>query len=63
LRELVAALRETYCATLGVEFSEIPDRRKREWLARRMESSRNRMALDAEARLQILRDLLVADRF
>src|SRR5213594_764248 len=36
LRQLIEALRETYCSTLGVEYLEIPDKRRRDWLQQRM---------------------------
>src|SRR6516225_9241756 len=37
LRELLAALRETYCRTIGVEYMHIQDTRIRRWLQERME--------------------------
>ena len=61
LRNLIAALRETYCGTLGVEYMDIPDKRRRDWLQAHMESRRNRPELGAEARVRILQKLLEAD--
>jgi len=61
LRDLIAALRETYCGTLGVEYMDIPDKRRRDWLQAHMESRRNRPELGAEARVRILQKLLEAD--
>ena len=63
LRELIAALRETYCGTVGVEYSDISDVGRRTWLQERMESSRNRTKLTAEDRVRALRALLTADAF
>jgi 2-oxoglutarate dehydrogenase E1 component len=63
LRELIAALRDTYCGSLGVEFMWITDEDRRAWLQEQMESVRNRPALPAEERLAILRRLLQADAF
>jgi 2-oxoglutarate dehydrogenase E1 component len=37
LRDLVQKLRTTYCGTIGVEFTNMPDKTQREWLMRRME--------------------------
>ena len=37
VRTLFAALRETYCGSLGVEFAEILDDPRRGWLEERME--------------------------
>ena len=63
LRELIAALRETYCGTVGVEHSDISDLARRMWLQERMESSRNRPRLTADDRVRALRALLTADAF
>ena len=63
LRQLVEALRQTYCGTLGAEFMDIPDPGQREWLQARMESTRNRPQLADPARVAVLRALLLADGF
>src|SRR5438876_5078394 len=61
LRDLIAALRETYCGTIGVEYMDIPE--TRDWLQERMESSHNRPQLSADERIHALRALLAADAF
>jgi 2-oxoglutarate dehydrogenase E1 component len=63
LRELIAALRETYCGTLGVEFIDVPDPAQREWLLERMETTRNHPTLTAPDRVHILSRLKSADAF
>ncbi len=63
LRQLIEALRETYCGTLGAEFMDIPDVVQREWLQARMEGTRNRPQLPDAARVGALRALLLADGF
>jgi 2-oxoglutarate dehydrogenase E1 component len=63
LRELVEALRETYCGTLAVEYMGISDPEVREWLAERLEVSRNRPMFAAAERVAILRALLLSDGF
>ena len=63
LRELLEALRETYCGTLGVEFLDIRDKEQRDWLQERMEPSRNRPELTAEDRLRVLGQLIAAETF
>ena len=50
LRELIAALRETYCRTIGVEFMHIRDTAIRRWLLERMEPTRNHPGFDIRAR-------------
>ena len=63
LRELIAALRETYCGTVGVEYMGIPDKARRDWLEARMERGRNRPELTEADRRRIMEQLLVADAF
>ncbi|TKJ37745.1 MAG: 2-oxoglutarate dehydrogenase E1 component [Planctomycetes bacterium B3_Pla] len=58
LRDIVAAFRETYCGSVGVEFLHIQDKNIRRWLIEKMESTRNRPTLDATQKLIILQDLL-----
>ncbi|MBM4266323.1 MAG: 2-oxoglutarate dehydrogenase E1 component [Deltaproteobacteria bacterium] len=63
LGELVAALKETYCGTLGVEFTHIRDSEQREWLEERMEPSRNRPQLDRDTQRLIFTKLVEAESF
>jgi 2-oxoglutarate dehydrogenase E1 component len=63
LADLLEALRQTYCGSIGVEYMGLTDAARREWLQEQMEPSRNRMALAPEDRLRILRQLLTADGF
>ncbi len=63
LREIVEQLEETYCRSIGVEFSHIQDPEARLWLRGRMESTRNRMALSREHQLRILTKLTEAEVF
>ena len=52
LHEIVARLKETYCRTIGVEFTHIEDPEERQWLQRRMESTHNRTELTHEEQLR-----------
>ena len=63
LRELVTALQETYCGTLGVEYMHIADKSPREWLQERMEPARNRPAMTDDQRADILARLVRAETF
>jgi 2-oxoglutarate dehydrogenase E1 component len=63
LRQLIEALRETYCGTLAVEYMDIPDPEQRDWLAERIEAANNRPQLSGAERVGILRALLAADGF
>src|SRR2546428_7089315 len=61
LRELIAALRETYCGTLGVEYLSVADKGRRDWLQQRMEPRRNHPDLSADERRAMLERLVVAE--
>ena len=63
LRDLLAALRETYCQTLGVEYMHIQDTRIRHWLQERLEPRRSRPNFDRAQKLRILKNLHYADLF
>jgi 2-oxoglutarate dehydrogenase E1 component len=63
LRELLKALRDTYCRTIGVEFMHIQDTHIRRWLRERMEPTRNRPNFDRAKKLRILTSLHYAELF
>ncbi|MDG2308849.1 MAG: 2-oxoglutarate dehydrogenase E1 component [Candidatus Binatia bacterium] len=63
LGDLVTALKETYCGTMGVEFTGIRDSEQRGWLEDRMEPTRNRPNLTREDKLQIFTKLVEAETF
>jgi 2-oxoglutarate dehydrogenase E1 component len=63
LRELIAALRETYCRTIGVEYMYIQDLRVRRWLQERMEPHRNRPRFERTQKIRILQNLHYAELF
>jgi 2-oxoglutarate dehydrogenase E1 component len=63
LRTLIAALRETYCRTIGVEYMHIRDREIRKWLQDRMEPIHNRPQFDSRQKRRILWKLNSAELF
>jgi len=63
LRELVTALRETYCRTLGVEYTGIRDPEQREWLETQMEPARNQPSLDRATQKLVYTKLTEAEVF
>jgi 2-oxoglutarate dehydrogenase E1 component len=63
LRDLLAALRETYCRTIGVEYMHIQDVEVRHWLQERMEPRRNRPRLPLRQKMRILMVLHYAEVF
>lgn len=61
LGELVQALQETYCGTLGAEFMHLTDPEQRSWWQMRLESSRAKATLDTGDKLHILERLTAAE--
>jgi 2-oxoglutarate dehydrogenase E1 component len=63
LRQLIAALEETYCKSIGVEYMHIQDRQVRQWLQQRMEPCRNKPDFPRATKLRILADLQHGETF
>jgi 2-oxoglutarate dehydrogenase E1 component len=63
LREIVGALAETYCRSMGVEYLHMQDRDVRRWLQSRMEGVRNHPPLVRDKQLFILESLIDAELF
>jgi 2-oxoglutarate dehydrogenase E1 component len=63
LREIIAHLSETYCGSIGVEFTHIEEPEAREWLQNAMESTRNRTPLDPGETIRVLTRLTDAEIF
>jgi 2-oxoglutarate dehydrogenase E1 component len=63
LRELIAALRETYCRTIGVEYMHIQDTNIRRWLQDRMEPGHNKPNFARRKKIGILMNLHFAELF
>jgi 2-oxoglutarate dehydrogenase E1 component len=63
LRDLVARLTETYCRSIGVEYTYIEDPGERLWLQQRMESTQNRAQLSRDEQVRVLSKLTDAEVF
>jgi 2-oxoglutarate dehydrogenase E1 component len=61
LREIVQALRDTYCGTIGAEFMHVTDPREKRWWQQRLESSRSKPTFGADKRRHILGRLTAAE--
>ena len=57
LGDIVHALRETYCHSIGVEFMHLQDPDERQWLIDRMEPTRNQVQLSVSDKRHILEKL------
>ena len=61
LRELMNALRETYCGTLGAEYMYTTDQTEKRWWQQKLESIRSKPNFTAEKKKSILERLTAAE--
>ncbi|WP_218239704.1 2-oxoglutarate dehydrogenase E1 component [Comamonas fluminis] len=61
LRELLNALRETYCGTMGAEYMYATDQNQKRWWQQRLESIRSKPVFNAEEKKRILDRLTAAE--
>jgi len=61
LRELLNALRETYCGTIGAEYMYSTDQNQKRWWQQKLESIRSKPHFSAEKKLHILDRLTAAE--
>ena len=61
LREIVQALRETYCASIGAEFMHITEPTEKRWWQQRLESVRSKPNFSVEQKKHILDRLTAAE--
>jgi 2-oxoglutarate dehydrogenase E1 component len=63
LRQILAALRETYCHNIGVEYRHIQYHDEKVWIQERVEPQETRAPLDADTQREILKNLVAAEGF
>lgn len=61
LREIVDALEQTYCHTVGAEFMHIVNTEERTWIQQRMDSVRSAPDYSEEVRLHLLQRVTAAE--
>lgn len=61
LRELLNALRETYCGTIGAETNYITDQNQKRWWQQKLETIRSKPNFTAEQKKVILQNLTAAE--
>jgi 2-oxoglutarate dehydrogenase E1 component len=61
LRQIVQALRETYCGSIGVEYMHITDQPEKRWWQQRLEAIRSKPNFTAEQKKQILNRLTASE--
>jgi 2-oxoglutarate dehydrogenase E1 component len=57
LRQIITALRDTYCRTIGAEFMHCSDPEVKRWVQQRLESTRGALVLSNEAKRNVLQQL------
>ena len=62
LREIIKSLQDTYCGTIGIEYSHIPDRRQCDWLRSKFEVP-VRFSYTVEEKRMMLDRLIWSDSF
>jgi 2-oxoglutarate dehydrogenase E1 component len=63
LRDIQAAVKRTYCGTIGVEYMHVQDHDAREWLQKRMENVENVPSFTKAQKTRILRRVHKAELF
>jgi 2-oxoglutarate dehydrogenase E1 component len=61
LRDLVDALEQTYCGSIGAEYMHIVDAAEQLWVQQRLESGRGRSNFDAAQKHRVLERLVAAE--
>lgn len=61
LRDIHQALQQTYCRTIGAEFTHIVDSEQRKWFQQRLESVRGRPVYSADVQSHLLERLTAAE--
>ena len=61
LRELLNALRETYCGTIGAEYMYITDQSQKRWWQQKLESVRSNPQLNLDQKKRVLERLTAAE--
>ena len=61
LREILQALRDTYCGTIGVEYMYISDIPQKRWMSEKLEPTRGRPNYDAAFKKHLLDRLTAAE--
>ncbi|MBL8483420.1 MAG: 2-oxoglutarate dehydrogenase E1 component [Rhodocyclaceae bacterium] len=61
LREIIDALKQTYCSTVGAEYMYISDIQQKRWLQSRLEPGRSQATLSADQKKRLLERVTAAE--
>lgn len=63
LRDIIELLRETYCGSTGIEFMHIQSPEVKDWIKKKLETTRNTIEYTKDEKIQILTKLIEAEVF
>lgn len=63
LRDLIEALRKTYCETIGYEYIHIQNREARRWIQQKIEPLQGKISFPDKVKNRILRKIFAAEEF
>jgi 2-oxoglutarate dehydrogenase E1 component len=63
VRQIVDALHQTYCGTIGVEFMHLTDPEEKAWIQQRIEEPHNKTDFTVNGKRAILQRLIAAEMF
>lgn len=61
LRDIIDTLRDVYCDQIGIEYMHIQDVEKKTWIRSQAETSRMRISLSTDQRIETFRNLVKAE--
>ncbi len=61
LKDLIQALEETYCGSIGIEYKHITNTTETEWLEQRLETSRSKPNFSQQQKIKILKHLVESE--
>ena len=61
LRDILAAVRATYCGNVGVEYMYLTSTEQKRWIQKRFEGSRSRISLDPHHKIKLLQHVTAAE--
>ena len=61
IKEIYQTLRDTYCGSIGIEYTHIANNEEIQWLQQNFESVKGKPAFDATKQCEILQELIAAD--
>ncbi|MCK5284612.1 MAG: 2-oxoglutarate dehydrogenase E1 component [Alphaproteobacteria bacterium] len=63
INEIVAALKETYCGSIGVEFLHLSNPEEKSWVQERIEAPHNKTSFTVNGKRAILQRIIAAEGF